>query len=693
MIISEMTLVNFRQYYGTQTFNMSPEQGRRIILIHAENTFGKTAFLNAFKWCLYGKTTLPNPDRVFSNKALAEAEVGATIKVEVRMKFENDGCEYTAVRLQEFKKLANNHAKSSVSPILTLSYIDNDGKSHKPSNPQDYIGLILPEKMHPYFFFDGEDMNKLASEEDQIKSAIRNLMDLTSIDRAVKHLDTVAKKFRSELKNSGNTESNLIREQLEEIDKALENDQEKLEINKKQLHSLDKEIEAINHQLKMIAPAKELQTHRESLERQVKDLKDDIANYTTKLAELIGNKGAIPFISKAALEVLNDLEEKRQKKLLPAGIRDNFINDLLCDCKCICGTELPDGSTARANVMEYLKHKSTSSDVEDIANKLSGDLRLFEEINSDTIDSIKRNLKSKQDAQQEIEHINITISEISSKLQGNHEVEDIAKLEQKRNDAQKARDEYLKNNGGLEAKIEDNLSRRQILNKKLDQVDGLQAAAALARKRKDKAEEAVELLKAINTILVDEVRKNVEDKLNKVLSSVTGNDITAKITSEFQLLTKEYIGSELSDLDKSTAQNQITSLSFISSLIEIAKNNYERAQKDKGEAGKANNLMRGGVYPLVMDSPFGSIANTYGPRMLSEIAQLTPQVILMLSPKQLIGLEDIINENLAKEYVLIRYKQNPTDVDIHDGIVNIKGKQIHTVRKSENYPYTLVEEV
>ncbi|MFP3398730.1 AAA family ATPase, partial [Brevibacterium sp. SIMBA_078] len=57
MKLINLKFKNFRQFYGEQEISFSTDPNKNVTLIHAENGVGKTAFLNAIKWCLYKDTT------------------------------------------------------------------------------------------------------------------------------------------------------------------------------------------------------------------------------------------------------------------------------------------------------------------------------------------------------------------------------------------------------------------------------------------------------------------------------------------------------------------------------------------------------------------------------------------------------------------------------------------------------------
>jgi hypothetical protein len=95
-----------------------------------------------------------------------------------------------------------------------------------------------------------------------------------------------------------------------------------------------------------------------------------------------------------------------------------------------------------------------------------------------------------------------------------------------------------------------------------------------------------------------------------------------------------------------------------------------------------------------MDSPFGSLDNIYGPKIARLSAQLSPQVIVMVSGKQWLGgIEEAFSAYIGKEYVLIKHKASPASEDLEDSILERNNKIIKTVVKSESDDYTSIEEV
>ena len=54
MILSRISLENFRQFKGKQSFALDVSDDKTVSLLFGANGSGKTTLLNAFTWCLYG---------------------------------------------------------------------------------------------------------------------------------------------------------------------------------------------------------------------------------------------------------------------------------------------------------------------------------------------------------------------------------------------------------------------------------------------------------------------------------------------------------------------------------------------------------------------------------------------------------------------------------------------------------------
>ena len=125
-------------------------------------------------------------------------------------------------------------------------------------------------------------------------------------------------------------------------------------------------------------------------------------------------------------------------------------------------------------------------------------------------------------------------------------------------------------------------------------------------------------------------------------------DYAASLSESFRLeLHKTVAGARQLVQGASTGERQVLGLSFVGALVRKARDNAERAAKDP--AG----LIVGSDYPLVMDSPFGSLEKDYQRKIAQWIPTLAGQVVVMASKSQWsANVESAIRPRVGREYVL-----------------------------------------
>src|SRR5450759_443174 len=87
---------------------------------------------------------------------------------------------------------------------------------------------------------------------------------------------------------------------------------------------------------------------------------------------------------------------------------------------------------------------------------------------------------------------------------------------------------------------------------------------------------------------------------------------------------------------KSTGENQILSLSFVAAVSKLARE-IRKERRAEGELPSD-----AGTYPIVMDAAFGSLDHKYQQEVSRALAQMAPQLVVLVSKSQ--GLGQVIGE-------------------------------------------------
>lgn len=108
MIFKSISLINFRQYRGENTFEFPISNEKKISLIIAPNGVGKTTFSQAVRFCFYGEVPnaikLPKPEENLNYSILNDLKGGDEANLSVKIHFLHNNVEYKAARTITFVK-------------------------------------------------------------------------------------------------------------------------------------------------------------------------------------------------------------------------------------------------------------------------------------------------------------------------------------------------------------------------------------------------------------------------------------------------------------------------------------------------------------------------------------------------------------------------------------------------------------
>lgn len=628
MELDALTMANFRQFYGRQEIEFSRDGDRNVTVVHGSNGSGKTTILNAFLWLLYDEVTLPRPDQIASERALAEAGDGGTVDVRVSLTFDHEGRSYTATRTKTYRRSGGGGLSATVTDEdLVVEFVDTDGNHKRRGNPEDTLRNIMPERLREIFFFDGETIDELSAlgGQEKIQTAIQNIMGLTILERADRHLNNARKHFESEVSEHGSEELSELYDRRNEIEEELEQCQNELEETQSSKAETEDERNSVAERLRELDDSRGLQEEREQLAADVAALEDDIDQIERDIAERISEDGYLPFAMPAVEETAQMLREKREKGEIPTEIKTQFVDDLLEVEECICGRELVPGSEPYHEV-EAWRERAGSSALEETAMTIAGRLseigegegQLFEDI-----EDLLGRRSEKRDAKQQKEE---RISEISSLL-ADVDTEDIARLEERRAELEEQVSEYERIIGRLEGRIADLEDDLDELREEIAAAEEENEKADLARRRAQLAEYLGDRVEGLFERYQDNVREEVNTRVNDIFGEITEPEYYAEIDEDYSLRILKDVGSEEAvPVAKSTGERQVASLSFIASLVSLARERFE-SEEDA-------TYFTGGIYPMIMDSPFGSLDPEYQQRVSAMLPEMAHQVVVLVTQAQ-----------------------------------------------------------
>ncbi|AFY48437.1 hypothetical protein Nos7524_2602 [Nostoc sp. PCC 7524] len=686
MKLTSIKLCNFRSFYGkTPEIILSGGDVLNTTIIHGNNGAGKTSLLNAFTWVLYEKfsAAFASTEQLVNKRAIAEATPNQSVECWVEINWEHEGKRYNVKR--QCRVYKNKTDVAITKTELLMQVAGDDGRWYYPSQqPEEIIGQILPVSLHQYFFFDGERIEEIvrSDKKAEIAEATKIFLGVEVINRSIRHLGEAKKTLENELKAIGDSEiKQLLREQ-EKIE------QEIARINTRQAE-IKQEIEyqqtfkkETGNRLRELSAAKELQERRQELENQKTANQDNLRQTREALKKIISARGYTVLLSDTTAQFRTILHDLKQRGELTSGISREFVNELLNSQRCICGTELHEGSHAHSNVSLWLD-KAGSSSVEETAIRMSAQVDEIDKQATAFWEEVDREQARINQLRQNISQIEVELDSIQERLRKDAN-EEISSLQKRLDEIENKIDELNREQGANQQQIshlktEIDALVKQIAKQKLNEDKQL-----LAQRRINATQDAIERLTEVRNRQEKQFRLQLEKRLQEIFNAISFTPYIPQISDKYELTLVENTAGTEAPVAASTGENQILSLSFIASIIDKVR--------EWSEKRKILTVPDSSTFPIVMDSPFGSLDESYRRRVAQTLPKLANQLIVLVTKTQWRGeVEAEISDRIGREYVLTYYSSKP---DCEQDYLEVAGERYPLVKQSPNeFEYTEIIEV
>ncbi|MFF3060180.1 AAA family ATPase [Streptomyces sp. NPDC057909] len=682
MKLLKLTLDNFRAFYGRQVLDLGVDDDAPAVLIFGKNGTGKTTLLNAFTWALYGtfSNDVEQQHRVIHDQAWARTPFASPVSASVKLEFEHDGVVFSVLR--EVSVVKDGEEQSSVTPRLVVNEIRH-GESIKVENGQDRIEKILPEGLRRFFFFNGERMEKMFTGDDnndEVKQAIKTLLGLESIERAITdHLPAAAKRLAREIGKEGDGRLQALRDEQDRLEqRKTDVDNEALKASK-EISSYRAQVEAMERALRDNKEAAPMQRARQNIDKQIGVELEQLQSRQARKRELLSKGGFLAFTGGIDETVIDLAEGMRRRRELPAGIQRDFIDGLLDEGLCMCGTPVPVGTPAYEE-LDKRRYNAGLADVESRWMYVSGQMKHLGEARRALLEELKQAAQDVQASDDNIARLDAEKTEIDRQLEG-VDVQDVQRLEQGRKEYDEKRIEATSTHRRLKEEFAEVEKEIEIVKRRFHSAQVADEASRRVQSQVNLVNEVLDAFSEVLELKTEEVRQQLDAKIKEVFSRIFTKSYTPELTDSFELQLKSSAGNAI----RSTGENQVLGLSFVGAVSEIARQIHDRKNK-----GGAEMLGEGGIYPVVMDAPFGSLDLTYQEEISRALPRLTSQIVTLLSDSQSRGK---VMENLqgaaTRMYVL---RQVTPNRNAEEKSIEINNRAVPFVTHGE-FEHTVLEEV
>ena len=685
MKLISLRLCNFRQFYGKTPEIKLANGERNTTIIHGNNGAGKTTILNAFTWILYEKFTaaFASPEYLVNQRAITEVKIGTSIECWGQVIFEHDNKSYQVKRQCYVYKNPEGKAQYSDNKLF-MQIGGEDGRWYPPmQQPTDIIQGILPSSLHQYFFFDGERIDHIFRSEQkrEIAEDTKELLGVKVLDRAIDHLKNAKRTLQDELKAMGNVETQaILREQT-----RLETEQEKIQQQQQEiiqeLAKLEKLKQTLNQQLLEMSGSQELQKLKTSLENQARRVRKNLIAAKQEIQKLVSTRSYSVWLLEPINQFQDLVAQLRDNGELPTGIKKQFLEQLLSQQQCICGSELLPETKAYEEVQKWAE-KLGMADVEESTIRLENQVtEIVQQVDNfwQQVDTCQSNISQWRT---ELAHLENELDNLKNRLR-NYPDEDIKKLQERLDEIEAQMKELTLNQGSNQQQINHISEQIAQKSKQITKQEIKAEKQSLAQRRIQATESAIERIAQVRERLENQFRLSLEQRLQEIFTSISFTPYIPSLSPEYELKLVENTSGFAVNVAASTGENQILSLSFIGAIIDKVR-----------EWSNKNTLMGldSSTFPIVMDSPFGSLDEIYRRRVAKAIPQLVNQlVVLVTKTRWRVEVAEEMANYTGKEYVLVYHSPKP---DCVEDTIELGGINYPLVKRSNSqFEYTEILEV
>jgi len=645
-----VSLENFGPYREIAALNLETDPEAPIVVIHGENTLGKTSLFRALRWCLYGS---PEADKTPAQAArnLAEylnrpAQRDGEMDMQVSMRFTANRHKYHLVRT----------AKFDGGPPRVSADLRVDSTVIQQASIDAEIGRLLHPQISEFFLFDGEllkdfyDRLNTDRERDLLRGSIDNVLGIPALqlaERDVSRLteDVLLRQAKS-VKNE--KESERARKQLQDLrskQESLDKDRKEIE---EALRKAQADLEDVRERIAGVEELKADAREMEGLESQIEGGKQDEAQLRDEMRRLLTNGWLAPAAGKLneALQRVaskNDAAQAQAKAIQAAQDRVQVLQKQIQGGRCpTCHQELPppDESTRQ----ELAEAEAKLQRLTDGAGE-GPDLRLERRIR-DLIDTTT--VAAYQERQKRLNKLAATQFERNRRLNAlkdrlkDNDAAMIRQLGEEQDQLERVIEQYEQSLRGFKPKQDQ-------INKQQDKLAGILLRMGGAQPALAAEAFFFEYVRTLLTQTIERYQERTRSEVEKAASEMFVKLVHDPQAYQGLRISRDYrvdlVGQWGEAIKTSEGGKQLIALSLIGALKRAA--------------------VRGG--PVVLDSPLARLDLEHRANVLQTwVPELGNQAILLVQSGELTEQQarTIMGNRIGHEYRICRPNDDPEEATI-----------------------------
>lgn len=315
MKIDKVILQNIGVYANRNEIDLQSD--KPIVLIGGMNGRGKTTFLDAIMFALYGKRAIGSGQALEAHlrKISNVSGIGECCVIELHFSVLEQ--ELVTYQIRRFWNLKRKQIKLETQ--VKRNGIADEVLSE---NWDLFVEEILPRAIAPFFFFDGERMAELASSDhdSHIHSSIRSLLGIDIIDQLILDLQSVMSVNQKKITDTQYTKQlDDLEGQLEVLEKTMEEKQ--LVRQEKEQHLKELQEELVKLENEHVTVGGNYAEYRDQFQRERSELVLQMETNQTQLLELASFSLPLRMVGSLLDDVKKNAKEENEQRELLSFIR------------------------------------------------------------------------------------------------------------------------------------------------------------------------------------------------------------------------------------------------------------------------------------------------------------------------------------------------------------------------------------
>lgn len=622
MRLLELRLLNFMPYGGEHTVTFPAESSRNVMVVFGDNMRGKTSFLNAIRWALFGYALGRHKNRLdLAQMVNVDAAAKGDYRLQVGLRFEEDGHEFDLRRAASLRELV-------VTPRGERDFrvevsMRKDGQVLRADQVEHELNQLMPEQISRFFLFDGELLQEyealLSDDQEQgkrIKEAIEQVLGVPALVSGRDELRTLLRQAQTvQARENKHIESlRAMAEQQLATEREREVVSRDIEDLKKRELSTVEEIEQFDETLSATEAVQRAKAALDGLRSQQSDLRRRKTELGTDLLSALKEawKDLLQPRLEARLTELVRLRERYQGAIEETGgtkVRIQQLRSLLDTSVCaVCSQPISDARRDEAGA----QLGSLEATLESLSMNHSELLRVNDELtrlgklrSTGATSRIRAIEREQRRIELELTTTENRIAELDAHVRG-HDTAEIARVRSLRD----ARQQAL---GRIKLQLREQQDRLDQLTAKQNELAKLMSKSTAARSQRSNREvDLYGMLEKVFAQGVDVLRNRLRTRVAELASEAFARLTTEKTYKGLRI--NENYGLSIVDREgrsvsiRSAGAEQIVALSLIDGLNRTARK----------------------TGPIIMDTPLGRLDPKHRAAVLGAVPEMAEQVVLLV---------------------------------------------------------------